>query len=308
MKWLALLAVFVLALAPAALADETNEETTETSTESTVKDRMQNTRDQMKDARAVRADIKPMRADLRKDLMDKRAKLKTLRTDLTACKGKMTDDCKQKRMDGKMTAKDTLLAAAQKTLDMLKSALARVEASELSDKEAIAANINEQITAIENAAKEVEALTEESTRDAYVAAAKTLKEALNGARSALHKGTTGLVHKRLGNAIMNAEKLAERLANKIEEMAKEGMDTTKLDLLAFNRYIDAAKKANDEAQRHFAAGAMKDATEALRAAHNALKDAHMELKKLLSALKNTMPTPEPVATQSENSAQIENTA
>jgi hypothetical protein len=290
MKWLTILAVFLVALSPLALAQET-----QTTTDAPQRLKAQEMREQVKEVRMVKQDVRTMRADTRQAIQAERARIVALADELRACKGQNTEDCKQKRTTGKSTVKQTLANAADHVLKLLQDAKARVEASEITSKEEITSKLDAHIANIEAAKAKVEALTEESTREEYNAANKELRNAINEARKDLHVSTHSLVSRRMGAVIQMAEQLEKRLDNALAKLAEKGVDTSSVDVEAFKAKISEAKRLHTEAmdlfeksksaERDARADLVKQANEKLREAHAALKESHQILKEIVAQFK-----------------------
>lgn len=290
MKWLTILAVFLVALSPLALAQET-----ETTTDAPQRVKAQEMREQIKDVRMVKQDVRAMRLDTRDAIKAERARIVALADELRACKGQNTEDCKQKRASGKTTVKQTLMNAADQVLKLLNDAKARIEASEIASKEEAMSKIDAHITSIEAAKAKVEALTEESTRDEYNAANKELRNAINEARKDLKTSTHSLVSRRMGLVIGMAEQLEKRLDNALAKLAEKGVDTSAIDVEAFKAKVSEAKRLHSEAIALFEqsktatgdarADLVKQANEKLREAHAALKESHQILKDVVNQFK-----------------------
>ncbi len=293
-KIIALLALLMVALAPVVAAEEaaTNANTEEGST---IREKAQMVREDVRDARAVKADIRPMRTELRAELKAHREQLEMTRKSLTNCKGQRTEDCNQKRTEGKMQVKRVLIAAAADVLEMLNSAKARVEQSDLSNKAEITAEIDAQIKNLEAAKVKVEALTETSTREEILTASKELRQAIAEAKKVLRIGAHNLVNKRLSAVIQLSDNLDDRLDNAIAKLKAKGVDTSSIDLASFDAKIEEAEKLQASAKASFEAALsakgeeketlMKQAHEQLRQAHAAIKEAHKMLRDIVAQLK-----------------------
>jgi len=288
MKWLTILAVFLVALTPLARAVE------DTNSTETPKIKAQEMREKVKEIREVRKDIRAERSETVEVIKSERTKMIALGDELRSCKGKNTEECKQKRATGKKTIKQTLLNSADHVLKLLNDAKARIEASEIESKEEAIGKIDAQITNIEAAKAKVEALTEESTREEYNSANKELRNAINEARKDLRKSTYSLVSRRMGLVIGMAEQLEKRLENALAKLAEKGVDTSGVELDAFKAKVSEAKSLHAEAialfeQSKTAANDAKDlvkqANEKLREAHAALKESHKILKDIVNQLK-----------------------
>jgi hypothetical protein len=290
MKWLTILAVFLVALSPLALAQETG-----TTTDAPQRIKAQEMREQAKEVRMVKQDVRAMRLDARDAIKAERAKISALGDELRSCKGKNTEDCKQKRASGKTTVKQTLMNAADHVLKLLNDAKARIEASEINAKEEATSKIDAHIASIDAAKAKVEALTEESTREEYNTANKELRNAINEARKDLKTSAHSLVSRRMGVVIQMAEQLEKRLDNALAKLAEKGVDTSNVDIGAFKAKVDEAKRLHSEAIALFEqsktaandakADLVKQANKKLREAHAALKESHQILKDIVSQLK-----------------------
>lgn len=290
MKWITILAVFLVALSPLALAQETG-----TTDDNPQKIKAQEMREQAKEVRMVKQDVRTMRLDTIDAIKAERARIIALGDELRSCKGKNTEDCKQKRASGKTTVKQTLMNAADQVLKLLNDAKARIEASEIASKEEAMSKIDVQIASVEAAKAKVEALTEESTREDYNAATKELRNTINEARKDLRTSTHSLVSRRMGLAIGMAEQLEKRLDNTLAKLAEKGIDTSSVDIEAFKAKVGEAKNLHAQAIALFEqsktaegnarADIVKQANEKLREAHAALKESHKILKDIVSQLK-----------------------
>lgn len=303
MKWTAILAVFLVALTPFALAEETGtnstQENTQTDTQNTEPTPAQKVKDaRMKylEAKDVRGDVRAMRLNTRQAIIGERQKIAAIADELRDCKQKNDDSCKQKRTDAKVTVKETLTNAADHVLKLLEDAKNRVMESELQAKEEIASSLEAQVAKIEEAKSKVLALTEESTREDYKIAVEALRTSINEARKDLAYGAHSLVSKRMGVVLEMADKLEDRLENAISKLNEKGVDTSSIDTSTFEQKVDEAEKLHSEAVDLYAKAKaatgqervdlVKSANEKLRQAHAALKESHMILKEIAAKLKS----------------------
>ncbi len=299
-KIAALLILLVVGLAPLALAEETNEssDTDSDDDEKSGSDRMQEVREGLKGMREEAKGAQEMRKEARAQFASRKEELRALRGELDKCRGRQSDECKTKRKEARLEAKEILKQAVDNMLGMLKEARNRVAASDLAQeqKTQLLAELDAQIAEASIAASSTDAVTEESKAEDVKKAAKEVREAAREARQSLRKAAHELVAKKLGHALQRADRLENRLEKVLARLEKKGVDVSGVDTSAFDAKVDEARALYQEALGLFgqarAADAgtkdelMKQATDKLRASHKTLKEAHAMLRGIVQGIKS----------------------
>ncbi|MCX6708181.1 MAG: hypothetical protein NTW67_00830 [Candidatus Woesearchaeota archaeon] len=323
---IAILAILLVALSPVVFAEEnaTAEDNQTQEAGKTLRERAQIAKNAAYDAREVAKeavqDVREAVKEVKAARNETRGKIAEIGEGLKACKNSKTTDCDSKRKEGKVQAKDVLVKAAQDVAAMLETAKAKVQASEVADKEEITVKLDEQITKIGEEKAKAEALTENSTKKEIQTAAKDLRKAIQEGKRALKYAAHKMVQSKLGGVLTISEQLVTKLENRLQKLAEKGADVSSISLDAFKAKIAEAKTLYEEAATAFeksketvAEGEkdefMKQATEKMQASHKALKEAREMLKELLQKMKeletkapakaaetNTSATPEVNAT------------
>lgn len=268
-KMIGLLAILLIAIVPAALADlsvnasvEVNAETGSTektdTTETTATaeanasaDAQMTPRDRMKErmrnggtameTRAVVKDVRAATAETRVALKTERAELKTLGDELKTCRGKKDDSCEKKRTDAKVEVKASLVKAADEVLELLGKTKTRLAESNVSTKADLTAQIDAQITLVTDAKAKAEALNENSTRADVKEASAALRKAVTSARKTLRIGAHLVVAERFGGVIKVTEQLEARLERALEHLKEKGVDVSSVNTATFKAKLDLAK-------------------------------------------------------------------
>ena len=312
-QWIAILAILLVALAPVVYAEENNTQEADK-------------------GKTLREQAKEVRAEVKEQAREQRMKVAEIGNGLKTCKGRRTTDCDEKRNEAKVQAKDVLVNAAEDVTAMLTSAKEKILASAVSDKDALVADLDAQITAIANAKVQVDALTANSTKEDVKTAAKDLRTAVQEAKKSLKYGANKLVSSRLGGVLVIVEQLQTKLENRLTKLAEKGADVSSAGLDAFKVKIAKAKSLNAEAIALFdksktaAQGEkdnlMKQATNKLKESHKAMVEARDMLKNMLQKIKeleskpveaktaetNTSATPTEANTSAENTSVEANTS
>ncbi|MBS3147699.1 hypothetical protein J4219_02330 [Candidatus Woesearchaeota archaeon] len=300
MKITALLALFIVALSPFAAAQEVSVDASVDVTATVDADndrspRANKTNDRMQETRTNAKDASVLKAEVGAKARVEARSIKDIEASLKECRGKRTDDCAQKRSEAKLSVKASLIKAADSVLELLGKTKARLAESNAPGKDAAIADLDLQITAVTQAKATVETLNETSTRADIQRAAKDLRSAINDARESLRAGAHKLVALRLGGVIQKSEHLENRLENALAKLESQGVDTSTVNLDAFEAKLDTAASLHVEAMASYDAAqsasgkakseAMKTATQKLRDSHKALKEAHKILQEMLKELK-----------------------
>jgi hypothetical protein len=182
-----------------------------------------------------------------------------------------------------------LLAAADRVLELLNNLKARVEASDVEDKEAQLADINAAIEAMTNAKAEISAIdTTTATREEIRAAANDLREAWKQAQSVLKKGALHVVNKRVGNVIQRMDHLSDKLERILAHLTEKGFDVSAAAELQtqFDAKVDSAETHYTASKSAFDSGDVQTANKEMRLAMSDLKDANSILKDIVKSIRS----------------------
>ncbi len=300
--------VLLLAMAPFALADDSDEstaDTDDTTTEKKSKD-MQEERQKlierkknlMAQAREVRDGVKEhVKAfrEARKGFAESREAAREARKAAQSCKGRDVPQCIEARKEAKTKTKDFLATSSSEAIEMLNKAKQRVSESNMPDdkKAEILAKLDERIAALTKAKENADTLTEQSKPEEFKASAKTVQNAWKESRQDLKKAVVKANHAKLGNIAERLAKAQEKLKTLVDKLAAEGKDTSSLktELDAVQAKLDAVKALNEElstivsADELETAEKMKQATAKMQEANKALKEAHQLVKSLVANIR-----------------------
>jgi len=264
-----------------------------------MKDARKDLREKMKDARnemkEMRKSIREHRKESREKMKLQREKISRHKDELRKCRGSDTEDCRTKRKEAKGTAKETLLAVAERALTFLESTKEKVSNSDLDNKDELLQKFNARIEEVNSALDTVNALGEDSTKDEYHAAAKALRSTVKGVKSDVRNGAHNLIRKKMSKALKKGDQLTDKLERTIKRLERKGIDTSGVDISGLDAKIDEAEDLYAEAislfeqARNAAPGdkdeLMKQATEKQRESHKALKDARVMLRDIIREIK-----------------------
>jgi len=211
------------------------------------------------------------------------------RARLAACKDQDTEECKNLRKDTRKETKRYLLNIAEHVLSMIDKTEERVKNSNLDEtqKSELLADLEAKAEEIASAMETIEGLTEDSSKEEFIEAARTIKEAWKELRHIIKKGigmaANGKIHaisERLGNLKRKLHQIMDRLED-------AGKDTSKAKpfLETFDEKLEEAKDARDRARSLYQEGKIEEAVKATKEANNALREAHKALKNFVRALK-----------------------
>ncbi|HLF54377.1 MAG TPA: hypothetical protein VI612_01515 [Candidatus Nanoarchaeia archaeon] len=326
MKWIATLILLIVSLAPLAVAEENQTDTGSSDTGSDektddsvdavdiadkivvsrremVKDRVQEVRDGVKGMREEAQNAREIRTDVRAQFKSRREEIQILRDDLrTKCEGKQqTEECKTARKEGRVQARDVLRTAVDEMVAKLKEARDLVAASDLKaeEKAKLTAELDAKIAEADAAGEESATVTEEAKADEVKKAVDKVRKSAQETKRALRNAAHELVAGKLKNTLRKADQLGDRLEKVLAHMEKKGVDTSGINVEAFDAKVDEAESLYAEAQKLMEQAKaaepgqkdelMKQATEKLRASHNALKEAGAMLRDLVRQIKGKDP-------------------
>ena len=243
--------------------------------------------------REDRAQLREVREGARERAIDARARFAERKEDLRMlreeCVNNDSAECQELRENAKAHTKEFLLSAADRMLGVLDKLLLRVENARMDadDKSDLTARIEAKIAAVEAAREQIEALTDESTREEFKAAAQALRSAWAGAaddgenvREIVREGVGRVAVERFGGIVTQAEQLSGRL-----ETIKARLGATDVDTSAFDEALAEAREKLDDLDAALDANDMQRATVLMQEAKESLADARRALASILQEFK-----------------------
>jgi len=170
--------------------------------------------------------------DARKKFISTKRKIGNAREKWGECRGDTSERCQNVRKTIKANAKPFLLHSADMVLNALERLETRVAENENMDPDVQAALVNKleaDIKEVSSAKATIENLDENSTPDEIRAAAKTIRNAWHDVRKTIKRATGHLINARVGQVIVQVERLQERIQKVRDKLAAQGYDVTALD-------------------------------------------------------------------------------
>lgn len=283
--------------------DDSTSDAPKLTTRAQLREKLQVRREEIKDkivtSRQKYVDAKAHFVDVRKSYLDNRGKFLEARKNSLDCTDLEKEDCKAKREEVRGMAGDYLIKTADLILGELDRAKAKVqEAEQLTDAEKsdLTADIDASIEEVTGIKTSLEGMSENATREEINTATKSLREAWKDARAIAKKGLGISANAKLGNIILHAEQLGEKLKEISARLEEKGKDTSKLDaaLELYNEKIALAKQKYEEARSKWSdAHTPQEVDDAAKAVHaltseakEALKDARKILRDAVQEIKS----------------------
>jgi len=247
-------------------------------------------KERMQNARRLAAQAQEKAKEARNRFREARAKVQERKDALAACKGDESEDCVKKREEGKQDAITALQNAVDSAIAELEKVKARIEESEdLTEEEAqrLTAGLDEKLAKLEEVAQQIDNLNEESTKEEVKAAAQNLRSVLKEIKQGAKDTAGKLVNARIGRVVVRARHLEDNLNKVLERAENAGMDTSVLSGLVdeFNRQLDDAQAAYEQAAQDWRGQKPEAARESMQKATQLLKQAHETLKEIFHELK-----------------------
>jgi len=306
---LGMIFLFVFSLVSVAIAQEnTTETTTETSEEATAISTATSEqtaagvnivpiRERFRAGVANYIEARQAYLNVRQNFLDQRRVFINSKEKLVNCRADFSDRCKMVRAEIKTNAKPFLLNSADLVLKLLDNLGTRISNSNMSDEEknGLLADLDARIQGVEDAKTKIDGLTQNSTNEETKEAAKVIRTAWLDTRKDIKRVTGHLINFRVGEIIVRAERLEERLDKVVEKAKANGKDTTQLESLInnFKEKVNEAREKYELAKAKYTeaktAGdvdsVIKEANQYLKEAHSKLKEAHSILKDIVSEIR-----------------------
>lgn len=184
--------------------------------------------------------------EARERYQDVRTKVVRARAQAADCIGNRTDECQEVRAEIRASAQPLL----DRTVDLVMKALERMRQHVLDSgnmneehKARLLASIDGQIETVIDVETRVDALGENATNAEIRAAAAEVRDVWRQARATLRHGVNAYLHSKLGNLVMKAEHVGERLESIESTFEENGKDTSTLARLiaSYNGHVATAK-------------------------------------------------------------------
>lgn len=203
------------------------------------------------------------------------------------CKGSDSEKCQEARQQVKANAKPYLTNSADMILEALERLHAKVNESDIDNKEAILASLDDQIAEVKEAKTVIENLNDNTTAEEIREAAQTIREAWRHTRKTMQRTAGNIVNAKLGNVIKQVEQLQTKLEKTRDKLEEQGYDVSALDasMDAFQEKLDDAT-TEWEAAKALYAEADDNIEEITQEAHAHVQTAKDDLKDVREMLRD----------------------
>lgn len=229
----------------------------------------------------------------RENYQEAKLRVREAKKAIAECVNGETEECARIRAQIKVHSKNFLLNTADRVLSVLDKLKARIEANEdLTDEQQaeMLADLDAKTEGIEDAKAVIEGLTNESTKQEIREAAQTIKQAWIETRAVMKRNAGRLVNEKIGGIIVQVEHVREKLDKIIKRLQSQGYEIQGIELIYadFDDELGKARENYEKAKDLFESGLGKDAAEAqdfMRQAHQHIKNAHQMLRNLVINIK-----------------------
>lgn len=251
--------------------------------------------------------------------LETKEKVQELRKEIKACKEGEEGECKIKKKLFREQTKEQLLHFADLILNSLEKLKQKIEAAEMEEEEKteLLEDIEARITAVGEARATLEGLSGESSQEEIKEAIKTIREAWKESKPKMKLGVGKLMEAKLGNIIVQIERLEEKFEKIRERLAEKGYDVTALDnyLEDLNEKLTSAKENWELAKAKFKEArtaedvdkVIKEAHEYQKKAREYIKGAREDLRKLVQEVKGQGKAKEAGAAEVKEEEKVEET-
>ncbi len=221
-------------------------------------------------------------------------KVNTLREEIQEC---VEGECEPKRKQFRIQSRDVLIHLSDVVLETLNKLKSKIESSEMTEEEKAQAlaDLEVQITVVEEAKAVLGELTENITKEEIKDAIKTIKEAWKTTKPQIKLGLGKVIGAKLGNIIVKTEQLEEKFNKIRNRLEGKGHDVTALDnyLEEFNGKLTSAKEHWELSREMFGeartaenvSAAVKEAHQHQTQARNLIKEAKEDIRNIVRAIK-----------------------
>jgi chromosome segregation ATPase len=297
---LAILAIFLISLMPMALADKPvkpkekplKEKLLAVAGKATTT--LEKAKIKVENANAQYQQAKERYQEAKQKYLETKERVRELRTAIQEC---VEGDCESTKKQFRIHSRDVLIHLSDVVLETLNKLKDKISSSEMTEeeKEQLLADIEAQITGVQEAKAVLENLSDDLTREEVKEAIKTIKDAWSAAKPQIELGVGKLVGAKLGNIIVKTEQLETKF-NRIRDcLETKGQDVSALDsyLEEFNGKLSEAKEHWGTAREQFGqARNAENVQAAVRAAHqhqtqarNLIKEAREDIRNIVGEIK-----------------------
>lgn len=240
------------------------------------RERVEEIREKVREERKNRIEVRERYEDSRERYEERRELVSQNQERLRECDA---DECEQAREQIRENAKPFLDSSSELIINALNNLAARIEDSDIEDKERVLAMIDERIASIAQVKAEVKDINETSTED-ISRVANGLRVAWGEARETAREASTHAVIEKL-------ERVYEQLSNagdRVENIVGNESET----LVEYRSLLDEANENLELAREEYAqSGNMSVANQYARNAHELFKDARDVLRDLVAGVRGS---------------------
>lgn len=248
-----------------------------TSVRTQLQERRQDIKANLEQARERYVAARQNYATARAAHLETRERFLETREQFNECKGDQSEDCQQVREEIRLQTRDVLAGTADRVTAMMEKLSGRIEMSGLSDEdkaERIAA-IDARIAEIGAARQSAEGISENSTPQEIRAAAQDLKQSWAKTRANLKVNSARMINERIGGIVVQMEQVSTKLDAVIARLESKGYDTSAAESLRpeFDAKVQSANDHYDAAQALFGQVSIEDA----EASETKVSEAHTHI-------------------------------
>ncbi|MBD3318809.1 hypothetical protein GF342_02780 [Candidatus Woesearchaeota archaeon] len=248
-------------------------------------DRMEAAKNRLEVAKNRLDQVKERVKNIREQAKERHETAKQRLEQVKECGDAETQECQQLRLNAKDNAREFLLSAADRMLNILAKAQERLEASSAKNKEEQLADLDERLAEVEAARVLIESLDDESTREEFQEATQTLREAWSKGKEEARSTVAKVARERYGGALKNLEKLEATLDKFMQRARTAGLNVSDIDRTDFDEAVVEVEDAIDVMNGYIDAGDMKNAAQQLQQVKNRIREAAGEVREIREQLR-----------------------
>ncbi|MBR9683701.1 hypothetical protein GOV03_04140 [Candidatus Woesearchaeota archaeon] len=208
-----------------------------------------------------------------------------------AIQGCIEGECEVTKKQFRVKSRDVLIHLSDVVLETLNKLKTQVESSDMSEeaKEQTLADLDAQILEVEEAKAILEDLSEDITREELKDAVDVIKDAWKSTRPQIKLGLGKVIGAKLGNIIVKTEQLETKFNKIRDRLETKGYDVSSLDdyLVEFNAKLASAKEHWELSMEKFReARTAEDVSAAVQEAHRHQAEAREEIKEAREDIRN----------------------
>lgn len=224
---------------------------------------------------------------------DATSKYKGLKEDIKDCHksslkaSQNREECQKLLRDFRKSAKPHLINRVDRQLSILQALKAKVESSDIENKQELLDNINKRMQKLTELQTKIDKLQEEPANKELRDMALLLKNAIEDSQHDGRLASGHMLSNRISGIITKAEKLETRMNRALERLQASGQDVSQAreELDSFNNNIKLAKQNHRNAVEKLKEAREKNNRDLAKEAHALLKEAHKNLQEAHRNLK-----------------------